>query len=854
MSIFNSIKKLFSGTGKNNTAVADVPKTQTKEEQSKLLSKSYLKQVNNTKYRKLSTIDVTISEGMSWDSFFSVKKENPKLIGFDKRSRKKFKHLFHNENLLIVHAAGAIELISKESVREYSFKGRPVEKFTCVEANEHGAILHQKEKVCFVNFQTGNVFQFVFSWQPFSFAMGDTYWLIGTRETYNGPGELYCFDFDGQMKWALGFNERMNTLFGELEFMPYTLQVSDDSTDILVGSMDRLYRLDGEGNLKARIAISELKEAELQKKQIEMQKALSVPPKNEDEAISRIAEQIASQFMSGFERMTFNSPYAGFAHDPETDMIFILEEKGRVSAWDSRGSLVWLNAFKNEGRYIDWIDNKLVVSFTSGETFWIDRDGKFVYGAKLPKQADTIALIPGQEKFLVVCQDNRLYELSKETGETITGSEGHPGMQLFTLFGQNVFFDGTANSQGYFWLAPPGHRWTHFEAKSILDKTDGDSLDNLVAPEITETKKFNQAWEVKGDKDWLGSRIVDFKYNRIYAVENVETEREDYDRLLKMTETQREIERRRHVLICYDFASNVLWRKEIFSSMWSLYLSPDGETLFTSIPSKEEITYMPGTLLMLSKEGKEIGKFKVESQGFNLEFIESDLAFVRFASERGTPPVPGYLKRDEKNKWLLTFDKEEDQENEMDFGAGINTIELKAYSLKRTGKKIYVILSEQKQQELKLPAAIYEAYETPQGNILLRVGTRTISVYSPKLEKVLEIKENENILSVRCGSETFGIITKSEFKGYSTDGKLQWKYSSLPKSYESKAYWFPGKGVYLWVVGNNLETVVASIDETGTVHHSQSFDKKEYHWEFSISLDQQIFVAQGNQSVKGFNV
>lgn len=48
-------------------------------------------------------------------------------------------------------------------------------------------------------------------------------------------------------------------------------------------------------------------------------------------------------------------------------------------------------------------------------------------------------MIPNQEKYLVVCEDNRLYELHKDTGNLIKGSEGHPGMKLFILSGQNVF-------------------------------------------------------------------------------------------------------------------------------------------------------------------------------------------------------------------------------------------------------------------------------------------------------------------------------------------------------------------------------------------------------------------------------
>ncbi len=55
----------------------------------------------------------------------------------------------------------------------------------------------------------------------------------GNPETYDGPGKLYCFDFNGDLKWGIAFKETLSTMFGELSFMPYLLEVSADSTDIL---------------------------------------------------------------------------------------------------------------------------------------------------------------------------------------------------------------------------------------------------------------------------------------------------------------------------------------------------------------------------------------------------------------------------------------------------------------------------------------------------------------------------------------------------------------------------------------------------------------------------------------------
>jgi hypothetical protein len=850
MGIFDSIKKLFS-----NSFVKEpnsVPMINSERHSTTIKQSEYFNFVKKNKFRRLSTVQLQMNSQPTWNSFFSVSKTNPKLIGFETRSRRKFRHLYHNQDLLVVEADGTIEIITKEQVQQITLKETSLEKMNPIAANHIGILLHNKEKVAFVDYSNKQAIVYEFQWQPFRFTIGDNFWLAGTRETYDGPGELYCFDFNGDLKWGISFKEKIATMFGELSFMPYLLEVSTDSTDIFVSSMDRLYRLDNNGNLKARIAISELKEKELQQKQEELQRELSVPPKTEEEAISMFAKQLATQFSMGLERMTFNSPFSGFAHDPKTDMLFILEEKGRVSAWDSIGKLKWINTFKNEGRYISWIDDKLVISFQSGETFWLNRDGKFIYGAKLPKQASTIQLIPNQEKYLVVCEDNRLYELHKDTGNLITGSEGHPGMELFTLSGQNVFFDGGVNSQGYFWLAPENHQWHHFEAKTFtdVDKTD---IESDVAPEITATKEFSKKWEIKSNKGWFGSRVIDMKNQRVYAVEK--GPRKSFDELRNAPDKVREKDLLSHNLVCFDFGGNIIWKNHIYSTMWSLFLSPDGEVLFTSIPSGAEITYLPGHIVTFSKDGQQLNKFKVDAHGFNLDFISEDRGIVHFASERGEKSATGIFERDSKGKWKLkTIEPDVKGEEQNVFGAGLNDVKLPNFKLKRTDKKKYELESQVNKTELKLSAAIYEAYETPENNLVLRIGTRLVSFYNKNLEKVLVIKEQENIQSVTVGPNSLVIVTKGGVKGYNYKGEVIWRYSPLPKAYESSVTWIPNKNIYLWVVSNNLETIVAAISEKGTVLKSHSFNKNNYHRSILVYPEESCFVAQTNEVIQCYSI
>lgn len=851
MGLFQTIKKALFPTMQSEDkrdAGSKSPKTHNKITLTKK-SSEYLHVVKSLNFKKQVSLKLKTHSATSWNTFFSVDKDNPTLLGFDKRSRKKFKHLFHDENILIAEAAGVVELVTKEEIKQIYLRDTLIEKMTHMETNHKASIFAKNDQLALVNHKTNQAMLFEFAWKPFRFALGNDFWLVGIRKEYEGPGELYCFDYEGELKWAIGFREKMNSVFGESLFLPYHLHVSTDSTDIFVASMDKLYRLDDQGNLKARISIDELKESEMQKKQEEFQRGLSKQPMNEKEAIQMEAERLAYGFSMGFERMTLSSPFAGFAHDPLTDTMFFLEDQGRVTAWDEAGTMIWMNTFKNEGRYIAWIDNNLVISFKTGETFWMTRDGEFNYGAKLPKQAATIALIPNQEKFLVVCEDNRLYELHKNTGELVTGSEGHPGMTLFKVSERNIFFDGGKTTQGYFWMAPELHEWKHFEAKTIATHGEESDVEVAVATEIDAIKDFSKRWKVESEAGWFGSRVIEFQHKRIYAV--VKAERVPIEQLSSMTRRQREKDETKHYLVCMDFKSNVLWKKLIYSSMWSLFVSPDGEYVFTSVPSGTEITYLPGYLLVLTKDGEDAGKLKVPAHGFQMSFTSNETATIRLASEKGEKPVKGLLRLKPNKKW--EFIQVEGEALEAEFGAGLYVVETDTYTLTRTDKKKYMLQTKDKELELKLSAAIYEAYETNE-KLVFRTGTRFIAFYNKQLEKEMEIKETDAITSVILGGSGFVVVTKKEVKGYDIEGKVIWRYSPLPKTYESIVEWVPSKELYVWVVSNNQESIVATITEDGKVIHSQSFDKSQHHRVPIVSREQECFVIQSNAWIQAYGL
>ncbi|WP_252316053.1 ornithine cyclodeaminase [Sinobaca sp. H24] len=845
MGLISSIKKIL--TRGETASNSDVLKENTMPNQVKKQN-SYINIIKKSKYQKIKTHTLIIKDEPSWESFFSSTKENLKFIGFHRRSRRKFRHLYHNEKLIVVEADKTIEVVKEDSIQKLSYKDTPIEKFRAETANAHGVILRHKNEVTMINITTGLAFQFEFDWQPLTLAMGEDFWLVGTRDTYNGPGELYCFDYEGNQKWAIIFTEEFQSFYGDLTFMPYLLDVSVDSSDIFVGSMDRLYRLDVEGKLCARIAVSDLKKKDLEEKYQPLNRSLSQEPKSKEEAIHIIAERMASQFSLGIENSMVNSPFLGFGHDPKTDMIFLLEEKGRVSAWDKNGQLKWINSFKKEGTYIGWIDRKVVCSFETGETFWVDKEGHFLYGVKLPKQAKSISLIPDKEAYLIVCEDQRLYELDKETGKLIKGTDGHPGMELFQIENHNIFFDGEHTSQGYFWLAPEGKEWEHFEAKTIKD-TDETNIESGVAPEIAATQPFSVRNEFNAGKRRIINRIIDAENERMYLVEKPET---NVGMNIDMTESQWRKDRLNHYLKCCNFDGKEIWSLQIYSDMWSLYASPDKKTIFTSAPTNEEITYKPGHFYVISSDGRVLKKIMVKAHGFHIEFISERKGVILFASETSGGDV-GILEQDEKENWSLTLVESTFKEIVKPYGMGMNHFHSEKYKLERTDKKKYKIRSIEKEDELTFNAAAYEAQETVSGEFAIRIGTRLIALYSQSLEKKLELIEAENVQTFSFGLKSVAIVLKNQIRGYDRKGNLQWRYSSLPKSIHFQIAWFPKEELYVWEVSNNQERMLISITEKGEIIKSESFDSREYYRTPLLVPEENAFIVQSNDTIKVLN-
>ncbi|MYL53055.1 hypothetical protein GLW08_06850 [Pontibacillus yanchengensis] len=232
-------------------------------------------------------------------------------------------------------------------------------------------------------------------------------------------------------------------------------------------------------------------------------------------------------------------------------------------------------------------------------------------------------------------------------------------------------------------------------------------------------------------------------------------------------------------------------------------------------------------------------------------WVASKATISYSVEQRGERKI-GLLEKQNSGKWSLV--KTEGVEpKEKPFGAGMHEFSGNTFSLKRTDKKKYLFKSNDVEKELSVSAAIYEAYEL-HGELVVRIGNRTIAFFDTNMKKIQEIKEKENIGGIAPGENSLFISLKGEVKGYSYQGELQWKYSSIPKPYGNQQYWVPSRQCYIWSVHNDIEHIVATISEKGEIINSQSFGSKEYHRDMIISPQNQCFIAQTNGSIECYEM
>lgn len=796
-------------------------------------SEKYITFVKTPRFKKLKVSSTNPSSNLSLDNFFTSGKINNKLPGFVFRSKNKVKLLSYDLNSLNLGVGSSIVAFDQENGTQFIINEPTLKRATVSDANRYGAILRSDNIVGYMEFKSATLHLFQFDWQPFRTAVNDNNWFVGTRETTEGPGELYCFSLSGDYLWGLQFTEQFNTIFGLIKATPYHLSTVRDSTDIMVSTMDRFYRISQEGTLLTRIAISDLRKADIKEKELKRRADLPKNPKTKEEMIQVLTTEMAEQFISGIERASMNSPFAGYTYDPQADILFILEADGRLTAWDVSGDLLWTQSFHESGHFISLLEDLVIISFRSGNTFWIDQDGAIRYSVKIPAQAVSITPIPESEKYLVICDNSRRYEFDRSTGEIAEGPEGNRNMQLFQYQNRLFFYDG------YLWAAPSGQEWRTFETKLTENAINISDLPiDSSPPQIKADKPFEDLW-CYNDPDTRGFDFfaLDKKNKRIYIGRPKSS-------LTSQEKKQEEASRENsfaywHEILCYDSALNQIWSKAYLSELTCLAVSPEGDAVFVGL-WRNGLSYDPADLVVLNSEGKEYARFATLANPISIVFDTPESGVFTDYNKAQT-----ILKRLKPGEWIpLDTVGTGDVHQKKKYGAGLDQIIQGDFSLERTGKKSYQVTCQQTAFDLKFNAAVYEAIAVPgSNNLLLRVGNKNILVISPNGEIVWKLKVKNNIKEIVPDGKGYLLLKKNDIVYVSEAGNIVWKAGCPPNAISNKAFWLQSHNAYLWCAGDSYNFQVTLITPQGLVKRSQIFEGVQVGYGQEIGAADDFFIV-----------
>ncbi|KJS18739.1 MAG: hypothetical protein VR72_21210 [Clostridiaceae bacterium BRH_c20a] len=389
-------------------------------------------------------------------------------------------------------------------------------------------------------------------------------------------------------------------------------------------------------------------------------------------------------------------------------------------------------------------------------------------------------------------------------------------------------------------MSPERHLWQIKRVQHVTSSAQGTDDFSLAAPEVKADKPFKLRWKYE-DTNGYGIRLVDKQHKYFIVLKRVES-------TTKTGRFQDIVE-----ILCFDFNLRLKWSKKVKTYPFSVDLAPNGETLFIGLGKGEgsDVAYDPGYLLMLNPDGKEIAKAKIPAIGFSIDFIADDRAIFMFRKENGTL-LYEYTK-DQKGVWQQGKPVEGMGEKG-EFGAGLYDIELANYTLKRTDKKQYEISNGIIVQKMKLPAAIYEAFELTREKIVLRIGNKTICCLRPDFQKEWEIKTKYNISSLVPGEGGILLVSKEEVAFADLQGAIKWRLSAPPNSYENQAIWVKEKGVFLWATGNEHNYIICSITEEGKIHHSQAFQGARRYATSLVIEEEGIFLFHFSDSVECYYI
>jgi hypothetical protein len=787
--------------------------------------------ISKPRCTRSTPVAVEARQKSAWDSLFSTPKRP--LPGFAWRSRRRVRLHFGTDHGAVLEANRTLYVVTDlDGAREVAEFGVP-EGLTTVAATLNGALLRADTTFGFLDFQTGVLSPVHFDWQPLSHAVGAGRWFVGTRESYSGPGELYCFSSGGDLLWAVEFREAFDSPYGRITATPYHVRVLADGASVVVSTMDLVYRLDPEGSLRSRVDLTSLHRSR----------------RHGGTAQSPAASLATGLTVSVGVVSSPHQPIVALEYDAETDQVFLLEATGRVTAADGEGRPVWtydLGDPAQRGQFLGWTGDALVLSCASGYTVWLDRQGAQLTNVRLPATAVAVSRIPDEQRYLIACADDRRYEFDPATVDLRQGPAANREMCVFHSGGCLVFYDG------YLWVAPPGTAWQPYVPREADHGVEAAALpEDQPAPQVKPGRQFRQLWAYRDPRGRvIGHYVVDPTRKRLYVARqkhplSAREEQQEYDAVARGKSACFW-----HEVVCFDFAAlTQRWTRAYQTDVTMLETTPDGEALFVGL-WVDGLATDPAKLVVLSDAGRQVASFDTRSNPTRLAFSDAGHGVLEVFEG------PGYTAtRTGPQGWDLSpRPSVPAAESE---GGGQSPAELAVgdYHLRRLDRRRYAIACGDASKEPRVSATVYDAVLLPDSvGIVLRIGSKTLRALNPALEQLWEIKMPGSVSSMVQGPKGILAVGSQEVVYVTPDGRLLWRLGALPNTRVSAATWLPTRQAFLWRGGDRHYYQVSLLSLAGDVGRSQIFEDVHPYRDLVVSDDESSFVMARASSIECYTL
>ncbi len=717
------------------------------------------------------------------------------IPSFTLRSRSKCSLRGIGPDHIAVKNGRKIRIISEGKLLTADYSKTALKNYILYHTNKHGAIFVNENRVAILSFQHGVAKEYEFRWNPYRTSVSDKMFFIGTRKTPEGPGELYCFSSDADIRWAIRFNKKiteMGMFSGDYHYLqPYFIHVRTDRSGIVaIQDLDSLLVFN-EDDLKGfYLSLRVFRKHETNKEKAKTRTSLSdliSKSRSEDEKIKHISETYGR--LSSIELGEAILPEPGVVnvlHNTTDNSIYILDTDSRLTAWKADGDLFLykhLHSFieNDEPVYFGKSGPRLIVSYKSGLVYWLDLSGTVTQTAKMEKGILDVFRIDDNSA-VAVGADGWLHYVDESTGDSQRAVPLRKQATLYSSLNQFVLIDE------YLWLSSK-ERFaacvSSYEKKPIVSQKARIEVSKVVSY-INPTQSGNLLY---AKVDGFSQSIYVARY-----------------------------EDEQPALIAYDYSLRTKWTHEFpqDSVLLGLSLGSKDSVIAVTLGECDPIPNRRALIYSIN------GSFLQEIEGIS---ISSELIFHN--RNRDIHPynqgvgvfIPDVLIEDEGRWRIVSNDTRRKR------GMRIQDVLVGQTRVMEVGNKEYKIFSDGKYAQICTKAAIYGIMPFPNNEerILLLIGTKTFWCIDTSGEIKWEINLKEKVHSIMTSGT--GIVCASDMGLFEMDsfGSRKWDHSVPFADRYSSIGWNCDKKCTVWAVGNDSDISLIVLYDDGSIAFEEDY-------------------------------